>query len=188
MREEFFKMSITKFMAAAALTSAFALAACGETTVDADADGDGDVTAAEVEALVTDLRPDAGKYSVNLNLVKADIPGAPQQMLDAMGGMMNRSFEYCLSEEEAEKGFEESLKEGQSDSCQIDKFALTGNDIDMAMTCAAEGQGSMQVSMTGTVSPTRSDISVVSKGTIPPFGDSNFEMTMLQERIGDCDS
>ena len=181
-------MSITKFMAAAALTSAFALAACGETTIDADADGDGDVTASEVEALVTDLRPEAGKYSVNLNLVKADIPGAPQQMLDAMAGLMNRSGERCLSEEEAEKGFEEALKEGQGGNCEIDSFALTGNEIDMAMTCAAEGQGSMQVSMTGTVSPTSSDIAVVSTGTIPPFGDSSFEMTMSQERIGDCDS
>jgi hypothetical protein len=178
----------TKLTAAAVLASTFALAACGGGTVDADSDGDGTVTAAEVGAVVSDMRPEPGKYSVKMNLVKADIPGAPQQMLDAMGAMMNNTFEYCLTPEEAEKGFEESLREGQDESCTIQKFELTGNNVDMAMSCSGEQQGDLQMAMTGTVGPTRSDISVVTTGTLPQFGEANMEMSMLQERLGDCDS
>ena len=181
-------MTMTKFAAVSVLASAFALAACGSETVDADSDGDGTVTEAEVGALVSDVRPDPGKYSVTMSLVKAEIPGAPQQMLDAMGSMMNNTFEYCLTPEEADKGFEESLTEGQSENCKIDKFEMTGNDVDMAMSCSGEGQGDMQMSMTGTVSPTRSEIAVVTNGTLPQLGKANMEMTMVQERLGDCDS
>lgn len=178
----------TKFAATLSLVSALTLTACGGGTVDADSDGDGNVTAAEVSEVVSDLRPDPGKYSVDMNLVKVDIPGAPQQMLDAMGSMMNNSFEYCLTPEEANKGFEESLTEGQGDNCKIEKFELTGNDVDMAMSCSGEGQGNMQMTMNGTVSSTRSEIAVVTSGTLPQLGDANMEMTMVQERIGDCDN
>lgn len=181
-------MTNTKFAAAISLASVFALTACGGGTVDADSDGDGNVTAAEVSEVVSDLRPDPGKYSVKMELVKVDIPGAPQQMLDAMGTMMNNSFEYCLTPEEAGKGFEESLTEGQDENCSIDKFELTGNDVDMAMSCSGEGQGDMQMTMKGTVSPTRSEIDVVTSGTLPQLGEANMEMSMVQERVGDCDS
>ncbi|MEO1221669.1 MAG: DUF3617 domain-containing protein [Pseudomonadota bacterium] len=180
-------MTKTKFAAVATLTASIVLAACSEGTVDADSDGDGTVTAAEVGAVVSDMRPEAGKYSVTMNLVKAEIPGAPQEMLDAMGGLMNRTFEYCLTPEEADKGFEESLTEGQDENCTIEKFELTGNDVDMAMSCSGEQQGNMRMTMTGTVSPTQSDISVVTTGTLPQIGEANMEMTMQQERLGDCD-
>lgn len=183
-----FKMTITKLAAATTLASALVLTACSEGTVDADSDGDGAVTAAEVEAVVTDLRPEAGKYSVKMSLVKAEIPGAPKEMLDAMGTMMNNTFEYCLTPDEAARGFEESLTEGQSDNCTIDKFELTGNDVDMAMSCSGGGQGDMKMTMTGTVEPTRTDIAILMNGTLPQLGEANMEMTMLQERLGDCDS
>lgn len=181
-------MTNAKFSATAVLASAFALAACSESTVDADADGDGNVTAAEVGQVVSDLRPEPGKYSVTMELVKMDIPGAPPEMANAMGSMMNNTFEYCLTPEEANKGFEESLREGQDESCSIDKFELTGNDVDMAMSCATPGDGNMNLTMTGTVSPTRTDIAVKTNGTLPQVGEANVEMNMVQERLGECDS
>lgn len=174
---------------ALALMSALALAACGGEA--SDTDGDGTISGAEMQAEAdragASVRPEPGKYSVTMSFVKAEIPGAPKEMQDMMGSMMNQSFEYCLTQEEAEKGYEEALTEGQDDSCNITRFELDGGDIDMAMSCAAGEGDNMDVTMTGNVTPTRSEINVVSDGTLPGVGDANIEMSMVQERIGDCD-
>ncbi|MEO0906164.1 MAG: DUF3617 domain-containing protein [Pseudomonadota bacterium] len=184
-------MTIKTFAGAFALSSALALAACGGGGP-TDADGDGEITMDEMRAEVASagsaLRPEAGKYAVTMTMVNVDIPGAPPEMVDAMGSMMNTSTEFCLSEEDASKGFEEALSEGQDDSCTIERFDLDGGKIDMAMTCTPQEGGTMQVAMTGDVSPTRTAINVVTKGNLPPMGEANIEMNMVQERIGDCDS
>ena len=181
-------MNFSIFARGAALASVLALGACGDGA--SDTDGDGEVSMdemrAEMESEGANLRPEPGNYKVAMTLVSADIPGAPPQALEMMRGMMNQSFEYCITPEEASKGFEETLTEGQDESCKIEKFELDGGDIDMAMTCSPQGGGSMRMSMTGNVSPTKSDITIVSKGNVPPMGETNMEMKMTQERLGDC--
>lgn len=181
-------MTKYKLAAAMALTSTLALAACGSGTVDADADGDGTITTSEVEAAVADLRPEPGQYSATMTLVKMDIPGAPQEMVEALSSIMNRTFEYCLSPEDAEAGFEGALMQGQDENCSIDKFDLAGTEVDMEMSCSSPEQGELKMVMNGTVSPTRSDIKAVTTGTLPQIGDANIEMSMVQERLGDCES
>lgn len=170
--------------------AALALTACGGSE-NADADGDGEVSAGEMQAEAEraggNVRPEPGKYAVTMDFVKAEIPGAPPEMKDMMGSMMSNSFEYCLTPEEAERGYEESLTEGQDESCSIQKFELDGGNIDMAMTCDSAEQGNMNVTMTGNVTPERSEINVVSKGTLAGMGEADIEMSMVQERIGECD-
>lgn len=174
-----------------ALGSAIALAACGGSG-SADTDGDGEVSVDEMRAeMVSEgggMKPEPGKYKVTMNFVKADIPGAPPEMMEMMGSAMNNSFEYCMTPEMAEEGYEESLTKGQDDDCTIQKFELDGGDVDMAMTCSSADEGTMSVAMTGNVSSTRSEINVVSNGNIAGMGEANIEMSMIQERIGDCDS
>ncbi|BDW83192.1 hypothetical protein MACH24_26300 [Erythrobacter sp. Dej080120_24] len=173
-----------------ALGSAIALAACGDSGT-ADADGDGTISADEMrDEMARDganLRPDPGNYKVTMTLSKAEIPGAPPQMMEMMGSMMNNTFEYCLTPEEAEKGFEESLTEGQDESCKIEQFNLDGGKIEMAMSCSPAEGGEMRMTMNGNVSPTKSDINVVTQGNIAGMGEANIEMSMVQERIGDCE-
>ena len=171
--------------------SAVALAACGGETV-GDADGDGTVTNEEARAVAEAagdaIKPEPGKYKTTMTLIKAEIPGAPPEMVEMMGGMMGGDYEFCLTPEMAEKGFGESLKEGQDDSCNISKFNINGNDIDMAMTCNEAETGNVAITMTGTVGATESDMTMTSKGTMPGMGEANFEMNMKQVRIGDCDA
>ena len=184
-------MTIKPFANAFALSSALAIAACAEDGP-TDADGNGEISMDEMRAEVANagsaLRPEAGKYAVTKAMVNVDIPGAPPEMIDAMGSMMNTSTEFCLTEEEASKGFEKALSEGQDDSCTIEQFDLDGGKIDMVMNCTPQEGGSMQVSITGDVSPTRTQVSVATKGNLPPMGEMNIEMNMVQERVGDCDS
>lgn len=171
------------------LASALALAACGGGT--SDADGDGEISAAEmkaeVDSLGNDIKPEPGKYSSKITFVNANIPGLPESMKEQFGQQMSNSFEYCLTAEEAEQsGFEEALKESQDDSCTVKTFEMSNGNVDMSMSCAAEG-GTMDVKMTGKVSPTKMEIDVVSAGNITGVGDASFEMNMVQERIGECD-
>lgn len=171
--------------------SALALTACADDTV-GDADGDGTVSNAEARAVAESagdaIKPLPGKYKTTLTFLKADIPGAPPEMVEMMGDMMGRDFEFCLTPEMAEQGFEESLKEGQDDNCNISKFNIDGNNIDMAMTCADPDAGDMSMTMKGSVAPTESDITMVTNGEMPGLGQANMEMNMKQVRIGDCDA
>lgn len=171
---------------------ALALSGCGGSgEVDADADGDGNVTAAEARAAVeearAELKPEPGQYSTTMTLVNAKIPGAPPEMAQMMGNGMNRSGEYCLTPEMAERGFEDSIKQGQSDTCKIDTFTIDSGDVKMAMTCAGEGMGEMAAELTGKVTSTTSDMTMAMTGNIPQLGPVEMTMAFKQERIGDCE-
>jgi len=177
-------------LAAIAMGSALALAACS--SENADADGDGEISAEEMRAEVENnadaIKPEPGKYKMTMEFVSADIPGAPPEMQEMMAQGTNNSTEFCMTEEMAEAGYEEALTEGQADSCTMEKFDIDGGDIDMAMTCEVPGQGTSSVAMTGSVTPTSSEMNIKTEGTIPGMGEATMEMKMTQERIGDCDA
>ena len=172
--------------------AALSLAGCGGTGGDADTDGDGNVTMEEAraaaEAAGDTIKPLPGKYKATMQFVKAEIPGAPPEMQDMLGANMSNTYEFCLTPEMADQGFGEALQEGQDDSCTISRLNINGNDIDMAMSCNEPGAGEMAITMTGTVSPTKSDLTMVSQGMMGGMGNANIEMNVVQERIGDCDS
>lgn len=182
-----------RFSTMAALTAAFVLSACGgEASVDADADGDGAITTAEaraaVEAAGADLKPEPGQYETTMNLVEVNIPGAPPQVAQMMGQAMNRTGEFCLTPEQAERGFEDTIKEGQSEACTIETFTIEGNQVDMAMSCNQGGMGQMAVTMSGEVGATQSDLTMKMNGSIPQMGDVEMELSFQQKRIGDCEN
>ncbi len=172
--------------------AALSLTACGGGAVDADADGDGEVTQAEAEAAaeqVSDqVKPQPGKYAATMSFVSADIPNAPPEMLEMMGSAMGNTYEFCMTQEMADEGYGEAMKENQDDSCKISKLTMDGGEMDMAMSCEQEGMGEVTIAMTGTVTPTSSDLTMISEGTFGPMGEGKVEMNIKQERIGDCDA
>ena len=185
-------MKFSKLSGVFALTSSIALVACGGGSVDADADGDGEVTQEEMSAAADQVsgqvKPLPGQYRASVSFVSADILGAPPEMVQMMSGAMNQSSEFCMTEEMAEDGFGEAMKEGQQDdSCTITRMTLDGSDMNMAMSCSDPDAGEMDIQMTGTVSPTSSDVTMVTEGTFGPLGPGKMEMNVKQERIGDCE-
>jgi len=165
-----------------------ALAGCGGST-DADADGDGTVTGAEaraaVEAAGSDLKPEPGLYKSTMTFIDADVPGAPAEMKDMLGSMMSRSFEFCLTPEEAEGGFEDAMTQGQ-EGCTISTFEIDGSDVNMAMSCDQDGAGKMDVTMDGNVTSTKSDMNMAMTGDMEGVGEMAIKMSFVQERIGEC--
>lgn len=168
---------------------ALAITACGSPGGDADVDGDGVVTADEAQALsdsaADEIKPLPGKYKVEMQFVKAE--GLPEEMQSMMGSSMTNSTEFCLTPEMAEGGFG-TMTQQDDDSCTIKRYVIDGNDMDMAMSCSPPGAATpMEMAMNGTVSPTKSDLTMVSKGMIPGMDEASVEMRITQERIGDCE-
>ncbi len=173
--------------------AALSLSACGGAggVVDADADGDGEVTQEEAQAVADqigdEVKPQPGQYKATLTFVSAELPGAPPEMVDMMGAASGNDYEFCMTEEMANQGYGEAMRENQDDSCTIDRMTIDGNDMDMAMSCNDPNMGEMTISMQGNVSPTASDLTMVTEGTFGPMGEGKMEMNIKQERIGDCE-
>ncbi|MDG5746979.1 DUF3617 domain-containing protein [Qipengyuania sp. XHP0207] len=166
--------------------AALGLAGCGGGT-SADADGDGEITSAEVAEKAEEMvKPEAGQYRATSELVELEAPGAPPQAVELMRGMMDNSFEYCLTQEEADRGFEEMARESQDSNCTFEKFDVNGSAIDAAMTCTGDGQGTMRMTMQGTGGRTSSEMTMTMVGNVAGQGEGRMVMKTSHERIGDC--
>ncbi|WP_172799911.1 DUF3617 domain-containing protein [Croceicoccus bisphenolivorans] len=174
-------------------TATLALAACGsdntpETGDDASAGGMSEqAIAAEMKQAV---RPQPGEYSSTMKLVELDVPGLPEaqvsQMRSMMEGAMGKTQTYCLTKEEADKGFEEMAKQTQ-DNCKIESFDANRGNFTGKMSCADENSsGTMTMSGTGT--ETGSDMTMAMDMTAQglPGGKMAMTLNVVSKRVGDC--
>ncbi len=170
--------------------ASLALAGCGGT--DADQDGDGKISVEEAATQAKEMtRPEPGKYRATVEMIDVEVPGAPKEMQDAMKRMMSsgpQTHEYCLTEEEAAKGFEEMARQAQDDgSCSFEKFDAAGGKIDAVMNCAREGRGSARMTMQGTGGRTSSEMTMTMDAKAPDGKTMKMTMKSSQERVGECD-
>ncbi|MCD1591273.1 DUF3617 domain-containing protein [Qipengyuania citrea] len=175
-----------------AAVASFTLAACGGGT--ADADGDGEISMEEAAAQTADMvRPLPGQYRATVEFVDVELPGAPQQVQDMMRGMLDQgpqTHEYCLTAEEAEKGFEEIARQAQEDGddCSFEKFDASGGQIDAVMNCEVEGQGAARMTIKGRGGETSSEMTMTMDAEAPGGQTMTMTMNSSQKRIGDCDA
>lgn len=178
-----------------------ALAACGsekapDAAVDTTAKVQGNDAAAGMsdDAIAAELkqtvRPKPGEYRSAVTLVDLQIPGIPARELAQMRDMMSRSMgktqTYCLTKEEASKGFEEMARQSQ-ESCRIESFEADGNRFSGRMSCNQEGStGTM--TMTGTGSETGSEMEMAMNMASPDLPEGKMAMTLRVKstRTGDC--
>ena len=171
------------------LAGTLALAACG--SPDPDTDGDGKISMEEAQASMEAsgaVRPQPGQYRASVELLEFDAPGAPPNAKEMMQGMFQRTFEYCLTPEEAEKGFEEMAKTSQNGDCSFETFEADGNDMDAVMVCSGTGMGEMRVTLDGTGNETSSEMTMSMQGDFAGQGEGSMTMQTKHERIGDCPS
>lgn len=163
------------------------LAACGEAG-SADSNDDGQLSADEVaaEAASGAIKPEPGQYRADVEVISIDVPGAPAAVVDMMrGAMAGNSSEYCLTQEDVDKGFEEMARQSQNGDCTFNSFNADGGDIDAVMTCSAEGE-TMTITLDGTGGATSSEMMMTMEGNIPEMGAINMKMKTTHNRIGDC--
>lgn len=166
------------------------LAACG--SPDADADGDGTISMEEAAAKSKDfVKPEPGKYRVTVEMVDVEVPGAPpevQKMMKQMISVGAQTHEFCLTKEEAEKGFEEMARQSnKNEDCSFEKFEADGGKIDAVMNCSRDGRGTARMTMQGTGTSTSSNMTMTMDATAPDGKSMKMTMKSNQERIGDCD-
>ncbi len=173
---------------------ALALAGCGssETAPTASASGGAPQSAAKVDrAAALAVRPEPGLYDRTVEFKQFDIPGLPAETARHMKDMMTRNQEetFCLTREEAEKGFRKMFDNvGQTSKCHYDTFTVSGGKIDARMTCSHPSQGTAVMTMSGTGSRTDSDVTMTMKvtGAPPPMTEMNMTMHVVSHRTGDC--
>lgn len=136
------------------------------------------------QTLDEEMRPTAGQYQANLQLVAIDLPDAPPEIANMMGTMMNRDFDYCLTEAEVEEGYRSVMNRTQQGECTYQRFNASGGQIDAAMTCDVDGR-EMVMEMTGTGTSTSSDVTMTMTGDFG-IGPGTMTMRIVQERVGAC--
>lgn len=181
-------------LAGAAGISTLVLAGCG--APDSGQDGAEGTVVADGEVLSQDqlaeaasgmLRPEAGQYQTTMELIDVDIPGMPAAQLDMMKNMFETaaSSEYCLTQEDADKGYEEMVRGGQKGDCEFQKFDTDGGNIDAAMTCNADGAVS-RMTMVGTGTSTSGNMKMTMEQESTEMGTIKMSMNVRHKRIGDC--
>jgi len=166
--------------------AALALAACGGGSTADDAGGEGAVSIEEAarQAEAAGITPEPGQYRATMTMTGMDIPGMPAGM-EGHGAGATTTTEYCLTEEEVAKGFEEMMKRGQNGECSYESFSLVGGKLDAVMVCkTAEGEARM--TMNGTATPTSSDFTATMAMNVPELGEGTMSFAAKHERIGDC--
>lgn len=170
----------------------FAIAGCG--SPEPDEDGDGKISFEEAAAVNADeyIKPEPGQYRATVEFVNVDMPGAPAQIREQMEAMLDQgaqTSEYCLTPEEAEKGFEEVIREAQvQDECSFESFEIDSGTIDAVMVCEQPGQGSIRMAIEGQGGRTSSKTQMTMAMTAPGGQEMSIVTRSEQERIGDCAS
>lgn len=173
-----------------ATTALIALAGCGDAKKE-------QVTADEVLAEAGELeKPRPGQYQTTVELVDFSVPGMPaaqaEQMKSMMGNVSANASGYCLTDQEAGKGFEESIRKMTEGSggmkCEFDDFKVDGGKIAAALTCKGPQGMSADIALDGTASADASAMrmKMVQKAAMIPGGAVNMEMKMESKRVGDC--
>lgn len=173
-----------------AIAATLALTACGQEASEPK-------TADEVVAEAGKLeKPQPGEYETKVELVEFSVPGLPQQQAEQMKAMMagaqEKANRYCLTEAEAAKGFEDSIRkmtEGDGRmKCDFKKFAVDGGKLDAALACNGPQGMTADLAMDGTASSQASamHMTMVQKAPMIPGGEMRMEMNMTSRRVGDC--
>mgnify|MGYP000751907496 CR=1 FL=1 len=175
------------------LLAGVALAACSGGGEDAAGEG---MSAEEAVASVSEsevVRPEPGQYRTKVELVDFTIPGQSEaemaQMRGFMEGAMAAGSEFCLTPEEAERGWEQMVDEMAKADCTFQTFDVGGGTLDVAATCTSEDGTVGTMKMAGTTGATSSSMTMEMDQAAPGMAAGStvhMKMKMDSQRIGDC--
>jgi hypothetical protein len=132
----------------------------------------------------------AGKWRTTMTIKDMQIPGMPPEAAGRMKAQMGkaRSFDHCVTAEEAKKPKEDFFAGEQAKSCRYDNFTMGGGKIAMVMHCASE-QGKQTMTMNGTYGADAYHMTMQSKAEMQgggPMGAMTFDAVLDAKKIGLC--
>jgi hypothetical protein len=138
-------------------------------------------------------RPQPGLYRTTSKIVSFEVPGmapAEAERMKAMFSTTSQGREYCLTKEEAAKGWEGATKKLAEGNCKYDRFEAGSGALDAKLTCET-GQGMKStIAMNGVMTSTGSNMTMSIAQAAPQMPASKGGITMVaevkSERVGDC--
>lgn len=173
--------------ALAALTS---LAACNSSPTVTATNASGEEVAAKIKASgIKTQFVSPGRWQTTMTIAEMSIPGTPPELAGQMKAHMGqgRTFETCLTPEEAKKPKEDFFAKGNG-NCRYDSFNMGGGKIGAVMQCKM-GEGTRKMTMSGTYGPDAYRMTVASTGTgdaANPMAGMSMKMVMDAKRTGEC--
>lgn len=168
--------------------AALALAGCKQEAAPGGAQG-GAESAAQPAAMP---KPLPGLYRSSAELVSLDAPGLPAGAAAQMKQMMASKAaprDFCLTGEEAAKGYEERVKKlaGRPD-CHFDHYSAAGGKLDAQLTCTGKDGMRSVLTMQGTMAPDGSEVTLGmdQSSAQMPGGGMKMTMRVKSTRVGDC--
>lgn len=143
------------------------------------------------EAGVDSTFVNPGKWQSKVTIEQFEVPGMPpemaQRMKETMAKFQERSFETCLTKEEAKRPKEDFFT-GRNDRCRYDHFTMGDGKIDALMRCGGEGGAVQVMSMTGTYSPEAyaMRMAMTREGGPKSSAGTTMRMRVESHRIGAC--
>lgn len=170
--------------------AALMLAGCGSR--DDAAEKASEVEAAQ-EAAAKLKRPQPGEYQQTIEITRFEIPGMTEESAAQFKAMLANvpAKTYCLTEQEADKGFKDMLDNLPGDNeCSYSKFAVDNGALDARMECKDATGATAKASMVGRIGSQGSDVTLDMEQSMPGMGGQKALMSMHMQntRLGDCDS
>lgn len=163
-----------------------ALAGCGSS----DAKDAGVSVSADkiVDRMGKMVRPEPGLYRSTSTVISVEAPGAPAGVADMLKKSMSsgQTSEYCLTPEEAAKGYEEMARRAQQGNCTFERFDVSGGKIDAVMNCVAPQGGKARITLNGTGTSTASIMDMKMHMEAPGMGKMNTHTKVESTRVGPC--
>ncbi len=169
-----------------AVLAAVSLAACNKTPSGAPKSQD------EVKAAVAQMaRPRPGNYRSTIKLTSFEVPGMPAAQAERIKPMFASTAqdrEFCLTPEQADKGYREMTDKLAQGHCKYDKFEVAGSTLDAKMSCEVGKGMTSTVAMKGTITAEGSQMQVQVSRDAPgmPGGGVKMVTDVKSERIGEC--
>ncbi len=136
------------------------------------------------------VKREAGSWKSDISIAKFEVPGAPPEMKKMMEGMMQAAsaVELCLTPEQAAKEDMAGAmaKNNGAKDCTFAKKEITGGKIAIDAVCKDQQGQSVNMKMTGTTDPKKTQALVAVSGKTPTGADMNMEMNMTSTWTGAC--
>lgn len=166
-----------------ALLAAATLAGCGGTEPEGR-----NMSAEEVASELAGLQIRPGLWETSSEIVAADAPGMPREMLSGMMGPRSTT-RHCITPEQAARPDANFLAQRDQGNCSYRDFSMADGRMRGTMTCGPAGSEEMvTMAMDGEYGAERYDLVMdMTTAGLPGGGDMRIEARTTGRRIGDCE-
>ena len=134
-----------------------------------------------------------GQWETTVQFTSIEVPGAPEAAVAQMREMMSRpqTRSECITPQQAANPTGNMMTPGAGSNCQFSESTFAGGAIRVRGTCQQPGQGSAQMSMEGSYTPTTMQAQISSEVQAPAGtqgGPQSVRMsgTFNSRRTGEC--